>query len=116
MMDELQWYGDEVEAKVTQGAVEGLNMAAQEVQQGAQRRSPVATGALQNSIQVALATPDHLESIVFSDSPYAVYQHELFSYRRRTGQPKYLESAAVSYERDFRQLVGKTIRDYVGSS
>jgi hypothetical protein len=98
----LKWYGPQVDAAITGAAVHGLNNAAKTVAEDAKSRTPYETGALRASLQVAEATSDFLVSAVYSDNPYAVYQHELFSYRRVTGGPKFLENAANNYEKQFR--------------
>lgn len=109
---EVTWHGDHIDTTITQGCVAGLNLAAYEVQGRAQRRTPKKTGALSDSLIIHQATPEGLEAAVYSTLDYAVYQHEIFSYRRSSGGPKFLEKAALEYERAFRQLVGKTIRDH----
>lgn len=109
---ELDWRGDEVNRVIVNGAVAGLNRSAVELQERTRSKTPVKTGALQQSIQVAEATSDHLEAIVFSDSPYAVYQHELFSYSRSNGQPKFLEAAAREFKNGFIKMVSDTLREY----
>lgn len=105
METRLEWHGPAVTAAVAEGAVNGLNAAAKEVQQRARRKTPVKTGALSESLQVAEATSGHLESIVYSDSHYAVYQHELFSYNRGSGQPKFLEAAAREFKNGFQKVM-----------
>lgn len=112
MDTELRWNGPIIDSAVTQGAVAGLNLAAYEVQQRSLRKVPRDTNKLANSLLIRQATPDGLEAAVYSDLEYAVYQHEIFSYRRRVGQPKYLESAALEFENGFRKLVAKTIKDH----
>lgn len=112
METELHWNGPIIESAVTQGAVAGLNLSAYEVQQRSLRKVPRDTNTLANSLLIRQATPDGLESAVYSNLSYAVYQHELFSYKRRRGQPKYLESAALQFENGFRKLVAKTIKDH----
>ena len=95
MTTHMTWNGPIIDPAVTQGAVAGLNLSAYEVQQRTLRKVPRDTNALANSLVIHQATPASLEAAVYSDSPYAVYQHELFSYRRRVGQPKFLESVAL---------------------
>lgn len=106
------WHTEAVDSEITQGAVAGLNLAAYEVQGRAQRKAPKRTGTLRESMVLHQATPDGLEAAVYSTLDYIVYQHELFSYRRASGGPKFLEKAANEYERAFVQLVGETIRDH----
>ena len=109
---ELQWYGDEVDSAIALGAVEGLNHGAHAVLNRTLERVPRRTNALADSLQVMEATVTSLEAAVYTHNEYAVYQHELFSYRRRVGQPKYLESAALDYQEDFQRHVGRLIRHH----
>jgi len=113
---DLKWYGPQVDQMITAGAAAGLNASAQKVCEDAKRRTPHRTGALQDSLKVATAEPHNLVAIVYSDSPYAVYQHEIFSYRRTTGQPKFLESAANDYRKQFQQDLMNAIGKAGGSS
>lgn len=101
-----------VDSAITQGAVAGLNLAAYEVQGDARKKAPKLTGTLERSMLIHQATPEGLEAAVYSTLHYIVYQHEIFSYRRSNGGPKFLERAALEYERAFRQQVAKTIRDH----
>lgn len=108
----LEWRGNEINSGIVQGAVAGLNLSAREVLDRTLKKVPRDTNALANSLTIAQATPNHLESAVYTNNPYAVIQHEVFAMHRRVGQAKYLEASAEQFQRGFRQLVGKTIRDH----
>lgn len=110
METKVTWHGDVVGAAIAEGAVEGLNEAAYEVQQRARRATPKKTGTLRDSLELSLATQDGLEAAVYSSLDYAVYQHEIFSYSRRSGQPKFLEGPALKFEMGFRRMVANAIK------
>lgn len=109
---ELRWYGDDVDTAIVRGAVESLNSGAEEVHRRMLERVPRRTNALADSFEIQQASVSNLEAAVYTFNGYAVYQHEIYSYRRRTGGPKYLEKAALEYEKDFQRHVGQMIRHY----
>jgi hypothetical protein len=110
----LKWYGPQVDAAITAAAVTGLNTGAQKVTEDTIKRAPHETGALRASFKIEPATAGNLEAAVYSDNPYAVYQHEIISYRRRIGGPKFLENAANAYEKQFRADMMQALADAGG--
>lgn len=110
----LKWYGPEVHAAITNGAVNGLNRAAEKLRNKTRPLTPRETGALRESLQTSDATKASMEAAVYTENPYAVYQHEIFSYRRRVGGPKFLERAANDYRQQFSRDLMQAIREAGG--
>lgn len=99
-------------------AAEGLTEAADHVKKVAQERTPddPATGGgdLRSSLTVDPATASSLESKVYTDSEYALYQHENLTLAHPTGQSKYLETAALDSRADVEQIIGAAVRRKLG--
>lgn len=107
----LHWYGREVDNAITTGIIQGLDFSARRVRENAQKLVPVRTGALRDSLQVEPANRSNLTAAVWTSNPYAVYQHEIFSYKRSNGQVKFLEKAANQYRRNFQRDVMNAIAE-----
>jgi len=88
-----------------EAAAEGLNLVALRVQGVTIPLTPLEYGDLRDSIEVDEATPDHLESAVFTNSPYARRQHEELQYHHKQGQAKFLETAVTSSKAEARAIM-----------
>lgn len=108
----------QIKALLHQAAAEGLTEAAEHVQKVARARTPddPATGGddLRASLKVDPATEASLESAVYTNSEYAVYQHENLTLAHPTGQSKYLETAAREAGAQVEQIVGAAVRRKLG--
>lgn len=111
----LDWRGPEIDATITQGIISGLNVSANDVQRATIPKTPEDTGALRNSLKVATATPGTLVSAVYSGLDYSVHQHEIFSFNRTTGGPKFLERAMWEYRNDFLNTISSEVRKATGT-
>lgn len=100
----------ELVARITAGAVDGLNLAAQRVQAVAVPRTPLEYGDLRDSLTVVSALTDDLRSAVVSDLPYAVRQHEDLTLRHDDGGPKFLETAALDSHAEVESLMATAAR------
>lgn len=105
-------------AMMREAAAEGLNEAAEVVQRVTRERTPddPSTGGddLRASLTVDRATPDHLESAVYTDSEYAVYQHENLTLNHPTGQSKYLETGTQDSRAEVEQAEAAAVRRRFG--
>jgi len=97
-------------ARVTAGAVDGLNLSAHRVQAVAVPLTPKEYGDLRDSLAVVPATADALESAVVSDSPYAVRQHEELTWRHDDGEAKYLEKATLRSVQDVERIMAAAVQ------
>lgn len=101
-------------AMIRGAAADGLTEAAEHVRLAARRITPddpmTVGDDLRASLTVEPATEGDLESQVYTDSEYAVYQHENLTIRHPTGQSKYLESATISSARDVEQIIAAAVR------
>lgn len=108
----------QMSALLREAAAEGLTEAAEHVQKVARERTPddPATGGgdLRASLTVEPATAGSLESRVYTDSEYALYQHENLTLAHPTGQSKYLETAALDSRGDVERIVGAAVRRRLG--
>lgn len=105
-------------ALIREAAAEGLTEVAEHVQQVARDRTPddPATGGddLRASLTVEPATTGSLESAVYTNSEYALYQHENLTLAHPTGQSKFLETAALESRRDMEQIMAAAARRRLG--
>lgn len=105
-------------ALIQQAAAEGLTAAAEHVQNQARKITPddPATGGddLRASLTVDPATPESLESSVYTDAEYALYQHENLTLSHPTGQSKFLEAAALQSRGDVERIVAAAVRRRLG--
>lgn len=102
-----------------EGMAEGLTDFAELVHGRAFERTPddPATNGddLPGSLTVEPATPDDLTAVVYSDSEYAVTQHEALSYHHPNGgEAKYLEKAVLDSRTDGEQVIGAAMRRKLG--
>jgi hypothetical protein len=108
----------QVSRMMRKAAADGLTELAEHVQRVTRARTPndPATGAgdLSDSIAVEPATEGNLESAVYTDSEYAIYQHENLRIAHPTGQSKFLESAALESARDAEGILGVEVRKHFG--
>lgn len=108
----------QMKALLHEAAAEGLTEAAEHVQKVARERTPddPATGAgdLRSSLTVDPATEGSLESRVYTDSEYAIYQHENLTLAHPTGHPKYLETATLDSRADVERIVAAAVRRRLG--
>lgn len=107
-----------VVAQLREGAAEGLTEAAEFVQKVSRERTPddPATSGedLVGSQKVDPATPDRLESRVYTNADHAVYQHENLTLAHPTGQSKYLETATLDSRAEVEQIVAAAVRRKLG--
>lgn len=105
-------------AQLREAAAEGLTEAAEHVQKVTRERTPddPATGGddLRASLKVDPATEGSLESAVYTNSEYALYQHENLTLNHPTGQSKYLETAALESRAEVEQILGAAVRRKLG--
>jgi len=105
-------------AKMREAAAEGLTEAAERVQEVARERTPDDPGTggddLRGSLTVEPATSGGLESSVYTDSEYALYQHENLTLAHPTGQSKYLETAALDSRGEIERIQAAAVRRAFG--
>lgn len=83
-------------ALIRKAAAASANAQAELGRERTQGFVPKESRDLEESIKVEPATPDDPTAILYSDSPYAVYQHEaLYLEHRGGGQAKFMESAVI---------------------
>lgn len=103
----------EMVAKMREAAAEGLTELGEHVQIRTRERTPddPATSGddLPGSIEVEPATPGDLEAVVYTNSEYAIYQHENLTLAHPTGQSKYLETTALESARDAERIIGAAV-------
>lgn len=86
-----EWHGDRVLARIRDGEVAGLTLAAEHLLQTSRAIVPLEEGTLERS-GTATVDPAKREAAVSYDTVYAVVQHEKLSYRHAPGRTaKYLE-------------------------
>lgn len=99
-------------------AAEALNDGAELVRDVTRERTPddPATSGedLPGSLTVDPATPDHLESKVYTGSEYALYQHENLTLDHPTGQSKYLETGTIESRTEVEQAQAAAVRRRFG--
>jgi hypothetical protein len=104
----------QMKALIREAAAEGLTEAAEHVQTVARERTPDDPGTggddLRASITVEPATEGNLESAVYTDSEYALYQHENLTLAHPTGQSKFLETATLDSRADVEKIVGAAVK------
>lgn len=107
-----------IAAQVRAAMADALTEAAEAVQETARERTPddPATGGddLRASITVDPATAGSLEAAVYTNSEYALYQHENLTLNHPTGQSKFLESAALDSADEVQQIVAAAVRRRLG--
>lgn len=111
----LTWHGPQIDAQMTQAVVRGLNRSAADVQRATIPKTPRDTGKLRNSLKVSEATAATLEAAIYSELDYSVHQHEIFSFKRTTGGPKFLEQAMWEYRNQFIATISEEVRKATGS-
>lgn len=107
----FKWHGPQVQAAIEAGVVAGLNEGANHLLNETVPRTPLLSGALRRSLQVATAERGYPVAAVYSDSPYAAKQHEDMGARHSVGQAKYLESAANDERRRIAEIITQRIRE-----
>lgn len=115
----LEWRGDEAIARVTAGAILGLNKAAEALLADSKALVPVDSGDLRRSGAVVQATMSDPQSAVTYNTPYAVKQHEDLSLHHPPtpnpkAQAKYLEAPARQNADKYSAIVAAEIRREVG--
>ncbi len=86
----------DLKALVTKAAVASLNAQAEAAQKATRKLTPRGeTGDLIESIKVTKATQRGLVSQVYSNSDYALFQHENLNLRHDDGQSKFMEAAVI---------------------
>jgi hypothetical protein len=105
-------------ARMRAAAADGLNESAELVRKVTRERTPddPATSGddLPGSLTVDEATPDHLEAAVYTDSEYAVYQHENLTLSHPTGQSKFLETGTLDSRAEVEQIQAAAVRRKLG--
>lgn len=105
-------------AMMREAAAEGLTEGAGVVQRVTRERTPddPATSGddLPGSITVQPATPNDLEAAVYTDSEYAVYQHENLTLQHPIGQSKYLETGTQDSRAEVEQVQADAVRRRFG--
>lgn len=91
---------DQGRQEVMRSARELLRRSNQEV--------PVDTGLLRNSGKVVPGESGGTASVVY-DAPYAVAVHQRTWVRHPVGRAKWLELAAIEYEREFERNVSQAV-------
>lgn len=104
----------EMVALVTDGAVEGLNLAAERVRGVSVARTPLQYGDLRSSQTVVPATAGGLEAAIVSDLPYSVIVHEDLTARHPVGQAKFLESASAESIPEVNEIIAAAVRRKLG--
>jgi hypothetical protein len=69
---------------------------------------------LEESLKVSKATPGDLESSVYSNSRYAVIQHERLDYQHDDGEAKYLENAVMGAQTQIEAAIAARLRQAFG--
>lgn len=111
---DLEWDGDEVEARLTGASVRGLALAAEHLLQVSRTEVPIDEATLERS-GVASVDEDSLTAAVSYDTPYAVRQHEELTWRHAGGRKaKYLEDPLNSEQGTMLALIARQLRRETG--
>lgn len=99
------------QAGAIDGAVQGLNNAAERLVALSVPLTPIDVGDLRQGTTPTYATPATLEARVSNDMEYAARQHEELTWRHpEGGQAKFLEGPARDHATELMELVGAAIR------
>lgn len=98
---------DEALATIDEKRQAALRAGAEVLQQKARELVPKDTRALEQSLLVA---QDGNEAAVYSNSPYAVKQHEKLSLKHTSGQAKYLETALLANQSAIERAIADALR------
>lgn len=107
---ELQLNLMEIKDAEREGAVRGLQKAAEHLLGASRQLVPLEEGTLERS-GVASVDEDNLRAAVSYDTPYAVRQHEDLTLRHDEGrQAKYLETPMTTEQAAMRDIIAAEIR------
>ena len=98
---------DDLKRKVLEGAIEGLEKAAELVKDDSKKRAPVKTGALRDSIEVF----DNFQTNVKIGTHiyYGFHQHET----NPNGKAFYLRNAVIENENTINDIVAREIENKI---
>lgn len=109
-MADLDWNGDEVEARITAASVAGLTLAAEHLLQVSRTEVPIDEATLERS-GVASVDEEDLTAAVSYSTPYAVRQHEELGYRHAAGRKaKYLEDPMNNERETLLAIIATAVR------
>jgi predicted RNA-binding protein with PUA-like domain len=95
--------------RVDDAAADGVQAAAQHLEQASNALVPDLTGTLQASSRVSVDR-SAAQAAVSYDDPAAVPQHERLDFRHDDGQAKYLEQPLHSEQRELLEAMAREMR------
>lgn len=95
--------------RVEHAAADGVQAAAEHLEQVSNALVPDLTGALQASSQVSVDRSEPSAAVSYDD-PAAVVQHERLDYRHDDGQAKFLEQPLHSERGEMLRLMAAEVR------
>ncbi len=95
--------------RVDTAAADGVQAAAEHLEQASNELVPDLTGALQASSRVSVDR-SAAEAAVSYDDPAAVVQHERLDFRHDDGQAKFLEQPLHTERRELLQAIARELR------
>jgi hypothetical protein len=101
----------DVVALIREAAAAALNAQVEVAQKAAKDLAPKDDLDLSESIKVTEATATSLVSQVYTNSVYALIQHENLSFRHDDGGPKYLERASLNEQPAIQAAGAKAAKD-----
>lgn len=106
-----------IRMRIIKAGNNGLRQLTQNIYTLSQQRVPLDDGELSTGARMFSDDPNALNyntAVSYGNSPpsseYAVIQHENLSYRHKTGQAKFLESAFLELESEALNYIGYSIR------
>ncbi|WP_427870544.1 hypothetical protein [Leucobacter luti] len=107
----VEWFGDEVGARIAAAVPDGLNYAAELLRTWSVEAAPIRDGVLRGSAQVTPASAGSPVAYVSFDTVYAWRQHEEIGWNHPGGGgAKYLEGPLVSREAELLEAIASRIR------
>lgn len=106
------WKGGQVQRRVRQAAVRGVNRAAERLRGLAVAQTPLRDGPLRASafVQPAEEAENLIHAAVGFDTVYAAIQHEAMSFRHTDGKAKYLEDPTREHAKELVAIIAAEVR------
>lgn len=112
---EITWNGDALTKKARTGALRGLKLSVEFLLSESNKLVPLDEGTLQDS-GTATVDAEAMTGNVTYDTPYAVIQHEDFTFFHPNGrQNKYLEEPWMEHKYTFMDIIAEQIRKALGT-
>lgn len=111
-----KWQGDLLAQRVRQGAIRGVNKAAERLRGLAVEQAPLRDGPLRGSafVQPAEGDANTVRAEVGFDTVYAARQHEETGWSHRDGKAKYLSDPTRDSAQELGAIVAAEVRRAIG--